>query len=82
MYDKGLIAPNLASSIINPFEPENKSQFRFKKHLNSNEMKNFLIKGSIPVTLYSNMLTFRDSNKPFKLDGYLSEAITKYKLEC
>ena len=31
MNDKGLISPYLASSLVNLFKPENKSQFRFKK---------------------------------------------------
>ena len=31
MDDKGLIAPYLASSLVNLFTPENKSHFRFKK---------------------------------------------------
>ena len=38
----------------------------------------FFINGCIPITLFSNMLTFRDSNKPFKLDGALSEAMTTF----
>ena len=42
-------------------------------------MKDFLINGGIPVTLYSNMLTFRDSNKSFKLNGDLLETITNYE---
>ena len=29
MNDKGLISPYLASSLVNLFKPENKSQFRF-----------------------------------------------------
>ena len=33
--DKGLIAPYLPSSLVNLFQPENKSQFRIKKDLNS-----------------------------------------------
>ena len=41
-------------------------------------MNNFLINESIPVTLYSNMVTFRDSNKSFKLDGDLLEALTNF----
>ena len=41
-------------------------------------MNDFLKNGGIPVTLYSNMLTFRDSNKSFKLDGDLSETIKNY----
>ena len=31
MKDKGVKAPYLASSLVNLFKPENKSQFRFKK---------------------------------------------------
>ena len=31
MNDKGLIAPCLASSLVNLFKPANKSQFRLKK---------------------------------------------------
>ena len=33
MNDKGMIAPYLASSLINLFKPEIKSQFRLKKTL-------------------------------------------------
>ena len=78
MNDKGLIAPTLASSLVNLFKPENKSQFRLKKDLNSTKMNDFMINGGIPVTLVSNMLIFRDSNKSFKLDGDLLESITNY----
>ena len=35
MNDKGMIAPYLASSLVNLFTPENKSQIRLLKHLNS-----------------------------------------------
>ena len=76
MNDKGMIAPYLASSLVILFKPENKSQFRFKKDLNSTNMKDFLINGGIPVTLFSNMITLRDSNKSFKLDGDLLETMT------
>ena len=41
-------------------------------------MNDFLINKGLPVTLYSNMITFRDRNKVFKLDGDLLEAITNY----
>ena len=41
-------------------------------------MKGFLIDGVVPVILYSNMLTFRDGNKSFKLDGDLLETLTRY----
>ena len=76
MDDKGLIAPYLASSLVNIFKPENKSQFRLKKDLNTTKVNDFLIKDGIPVTLFSNMITFRDSIKSFKLDGDLLETKT------
>ena len=41
-------------------------------------MNDFLINGGIPVTLVSNMVLFRDSNKSFKLDGDLLETMTNY----
>ena len=41
-------------------------------------MNDFKINGGIPVTLYSNMITFRDINKSFKLDGDILETITNY----
>ena len=78
MDEKGMIAPYLASSLVNLFKPENKSQFRLKKDLNSIKMNDFMINGGIPVTLVSNMLIFRDSNKSFKLDGDLLGSITNY----
>ena len=78
MDDKGMITSFLASSLVNLFKPENKSQFRLKKDLNSTKMNDFLINKGIPVTLVSNLLIFRDSNKSFKLEGDLLETITNY----
>ena len=40
-------------------------------------MKSFLINTSIPVTFYSIMLTFRDSNMSFILDGDLLKTMTR-----
>ena len=71
MKDKGMIAPYLASSSVNHFKTENASHFIFKKDPNSIRMKVFLTNKGIPVTLNSKMLTFRGSNKSFKLDGGL-----------
>ena len=47
------------------------------KDPNSIRMNDFLIVGGIPVSLYSNMLTFRDSNKSFQLDGDLLKTMTQ-----
>ena len=43
MDDQGMIAPLLTSSLVNRLEPENKSQSRIKKELNSTGMNDFLI---------------------------------------
>ena len=66
-----MIAPYSARSLVNLLKPENKSQFVLKKDLNSTKMNDFLMNEGIPVTLFSDVLTFRDSNKSFKLDGDL-----------
>ena len=75
-----MIVPYLAPSLVNLFKPENKSQYKLIKDRNSIRVNDFLINGGIPVSLYSNKLTFRDSNKSFKLDGDLLETMTNYDL--
>ena len=45
-------------------------------------MNDFLIHGNIPVTLFSNMIIFRDSNKTFRLEGDLLKLITNYKFNA
>ena len=78
MNDKGMLAPYLASSLVNLLRPENKSNFILVNDDNSIKVNDFLINRGIPITLYSNMLTFSDSNKHFNLDGDLSETMTNY----
>ena len=78
MNENGLIAPYLASSLVNLFKPENRSQFRLKKDLNLSMMSDFSINGGIPVSSLSNMITSKDSNNTFKLDGDLLETIANY----
>ena len=79
MNDKGLIAPYLTTSLVEVFKKDNKSQFRLRKDPNSTKMNDFLIHGTIPVTIFSNMITFRDSNKSFRLEGDLLKVITNHK---
>ena len=79
VYDKSLIAPYLASSLVEVFKFDNKSQFRLRKDPNSTKLNDFLIHGQIPITLFSNMLTFRDTNKTFRPEGDLLEVMTNYK---
>ena len=79
MNDKGMIAPFLTSSLVEVFKSDNKSQFRLRDDPNSTKINDFLIHGNIPVTIFSNMITFRDTNKTFKLEGDLLKVITNYK---
>ena len=41
-------------------------------------MNDFLMNAGIPVSVYDNMVTFRDSNRSFELDGDLLETMTNY----
>ena len=77
-----MIAPYLASSLVNLFKPENKSQFRLTKDPNLTKMNDFLIHGNIPITLFSKMITFRDSNKSFRLERDLLKLITNYRFNA
>ena len=61
MNDKGLID----SSLIEVLKSDNKGQFRLIKDPNSIKTKDFLINEKVPVTIFNNMLTFRDTNKFF-----------------
>ena len=79
MNDKGMIAPYLTTSLVEVFKKDNKSQFRLRKDPNSTKMNDFLIHGNIPVTIFSNMITFRDSNKTIRLEGDLLKVITNHK---
>ena len=77
-----MIAPYLASILVNLFKPENKSQFILIKDPYSTKMNDFLINEFLPVTLYSNILTLRDTNKSFKLDGDILKTMKNYKFNA
>ena len=79
MDEKGMIASYLASSLVEVFKKDNKSQFRLRKDPDSTKLNDFLIHGKIPVTIFSNMITFRDTDKTFKLEGDLLKVITNHK---
>ena len=76
MNDRGILATYLMSPLSKITNPENKSQLRLEKDHNSNRVNDLLMKNKIPITLYGNMLTFRDTNKQFELTGDLLEMIT------
>ena len=65
--NEGMIAPYVASSLVYLSKLESKSQFGLVKDHNSIRMNDFLINGDLPVSLYSNILTFRDTKDRFIL---------------
>ena len=79
MNDRGILATYLMSPLSRITNPDNTNQFRLVKDHNSNRVNDLLIKNKIPITLYGNMLTFRDTNKQFELKGDLLEMITNSK---
>ena len=56
--------------------PQNASQFKPVKDSNSKRVNDLKINRTKPITLYNNMLTFRDTGKEFELKGDLLKMIT------
>ena len=79
MNDRGILATYLTSPLSRITNPENSSQFKLVKDSSSNRVNDLKINKTIPITLYGNMLTFRDTNKQFELKGDLLEMITNSK---
>ena len=79
MNDRGILATYLMSLLSRITNPENASQFKLVKDPSSNRVNDLKINKTIPITLYGNMLTFRDTNKQFELKGDLLEMITNNK---
>ena len=73
--DRGILASFLMSPLSKITNLETTSQFKLVKDLNSNRVNDLLMKNKIPITLYGNMLTFRDTKKQFELKGDLLEMI-------
>ena len=62
-----------SSKITNP---EHTCQFKLVKDPQSNRVNDLLINNTIPITLYDNLLTFRDTDKKLELKGNLLKMIT------
>ena len=67
MNDRGILATYLMSSLSIITNPENSSQFKLVKDPSSNRVNDLKINKTIPITLYGNILTFRDTGKKFEL---------------
>ena len=79
MNDRGILASYLMSSLSRITNPENTTQFKLVKDPNSNRVNDLLLNKTIPITLYNNMFTLRDTGKEFELKGDLSKMITNSK---
>ena len=79
MNDRGKLASYLMSPLSKITNPENTSQFKLVKDHNSNRVNDLKIHNSIPITLYNNILTFRDTGREFELKGDLLKMITDSK---
>ena len=79
MNDRGILATYLMSPLSRITNPENTTQFKLVKDHNSNRVNDLLINNTIPITLYGNILTFRDTNKQFELKGDILKMITNTK---
>ena len=80
MNDRGILATYLMSPLSKITNPENSRQLKLVKDSSSNRVNDLKINKTIPITLYGNMLTFRDTNKQFEIKGDLLEIITNSKL--
>ena len=76
MNDRGILATYLMSPLSKITNPENSAQFKLVKDSSSNRVNDLLIHNTIPITLYNNLLTFRDTGKEFELKGDLLKMIT------
>ena len=76
MNDRGILATYLMSPLSRITNPENTTQFKLIKDSTSNRVNDLKINNTIPITLYNNLLTFRDTNKQFELKGDLLKMIT------
>ena len=76
MNDRDKLASYLMSPLSRRTNTENSSQFKLIKDTNSNRVNDLLIKNTIPITSYNNLLTFRDTGKEFELNRDILKMIT------
>ena len=71
LIERGILASYLMSPLSKITNLENTSQFKLVKDSSSNRVNYLLIHNTIPITLYNNIITFRDTDKEFELKGDL-----------
>ena len=76
MNDRGILASYLMTPLSKITNSQNTTQFKLVKDSTSNRVNDLKRNKTIPITLYNNMLTFRDTGKEFELKGELLKTIT------
>ena len=76
MNVRGMISSYLLSPLSKIFNPHNTTQFKLINDSTSDRVNDLKMNNSIPITLYNNILTFRDTGKKFELKGNLLKMIT------
>ena len=66
----------MLSPLSKIFNPVNTTQFKLINDSTSDKVNDLKINNSIPITLYNNILTFRDTEKEIELKGNLLKMIT------
>ena len=79
MNDRGILATYLMSPLSRITNPDKTTQFKLINDSTSDRVNDLKINNSIPITLYGNILTFRDTGKNFELKCDLLEMITNSK---
>ena len=75
MNDRGNLAFYFMSPVSKIINLEITSQFKLVKYPNSNRVNDLLIHNTIPVTLYINLLRFRNAGKKLELKRELLNTI-------
>ena len=75
MNDRGMLAYYLMSPLSKNTNPENSIQLKLLKDPTSVIVNELLIKNTIPITIYNNLLLFCDTGKEFELKRDLLEMI-------
>ena len=76
MNDRGRLVTYLMSPLSKITNPEKASQYKLVKVSNSNRVNDLKIKKTVPIALYNNILTFRETGKEFELKGDLLKMVT------
>ena len=79
LSDRGIIASYLLSPLSKITNLEKTSQLQLVKEHNSKRVNDLLIHNTVPITLYANFLTIRDTGEIFELKGDLLKMIANKK---